>query len=316
MLTRLSDFPLRHAGIILACLSCLSQAETLTLQASADTSLWEADPDFNFGAQTEIVAGSLGSMVGQARSRILLQFDIASQLPPGAQIQSAQLRVTVVKTPPGGASSTFALHRVLLPWTEGASSGPLPGGSQASNGETTWKSRKHGTVEWSIPGGAIGVDFDSQVSGTATIVSNGTYNIELTARGIDDLDAMRNSPLENYGWVLRSQSESIGKTARRFAARENNSNAPSLNITYELSLPFDVPLLEQGFDHNEEEIVLRIASQSGAIYRLEHALVPYGSDWTPLSSTTSDSNGPLEMRASTLGLTTAFFRITGTLPEP
>ena len=50
------------------------EAEVVSLPAVADTTLFEFDPDYNFGRQRTLPAGSIGNMSGAngARSRALL----------------------------------------------------------------------------------------------------------------------------------------------------------------------------------------------------------------------------------------------------
>lgn len=292
----------------MATLASLAQAQTVSVEAAADTALWELDPDFNFGAQTELVAGSLGSFGDTARSRILLRFDVANALPAGAVLESADLRVTVVRTPPGASSSTFALHRVLRSWNEGAQSGDLPGGATGLAGEATWNTL------WSEPGGELGEDFASEVSGTVRIDGNSAYVIDLNAQGLADVESMRSLPTMNHGWVLLTQSEETGKTARRFAAREGSTGVPSLTLNYEATVPFDVPLLESRLDVATKEVVIQVASQAGATYVLERALVEAPTAWSPVKEVISAETGPLEMRGETNDFDVVFYRITATSP--
>lgn len=66
-------------------------AEVVVLSAVADTSLFEFDPEYNFGRQRTLPAGSIGNMADAngARSRALYKFDVVGVIPPGSAIQSA-----------------------------------------------------------------------------------------------------------------------------------------------------------------------------------------------------------------------------------
>ena len=305
------------AAAFLACSFCATLeglSETLTLQASADTSLWELDPTFNFGGESELVAGTLGPFGDQARSRLLWRFDIATALPANAIIESAQLQFTVVRTPTGAQSSTFALHRVLQLWNEGSNTGELPGGAPASDDGATW--RTAGSSDWSIPGGALGTDFAAEASGSVAVVGNGTYTINFTESGLADLESIRANASASHGWVLISQSEDTPKTARRIAAKENSSGAPSLEITYTIPSPAEIPVLEQRFDREAEEVVITVSTELGTTYVLERVVSPAAQSWTPLTEVTGNASGTLEMRGSTAGLNAAFFRVTVTPPVP
>ncbi|MGA1238514.1 MAG: hypothetical protein ACO34E_16825, partial [Limisphaerales bacterium] len=101
-------------------------AATMELGPVADAGLMELEPDFNLGAQEDVPVGGLGALAANTVSRMLIRFDL-SGVPAGAVFQSARLRCEVVREPSGAVDSTFALHRVLVPWEEGGGEGPIPG---------------------------------------------------------------------------------------------------------------------------------------------------------------------------------------------
>src|SRR5262245_12913138 len=88
-------------------------AATFVLTPVADTSLYEGAADNNMGGQESIAAG--GNATG-ASFRALIKFDVADGLPPGAVIESASLRLTVIKAPGAASPSSFMVHRVLKNW--------------------------------------------------------------------------------------------------------------------------------------------------------------------------------------------------------
>ena len=90
--------------LIVALSSHLVCADVVTITPVADTCLFEKQEDFNWGAQTEIVAGVLGFNEGYPMSRSLLKFDIAAEVPAGSTITGAQLTLLATKTPPGAPS--------------------------------------------------------------------------------------------------------------------------------------------------------------------------------------------------------------------
>jgi hypothetical protein len=206
-------------------------AELIELHASADTALLELEPDFNLGGQAELVSGTLGPAAGNTRSRLLIRFDL-SAVPDGAAIQSAGLLCTVSKEPEDPVESVFALHRMLKPWSEGRGGGSPPGGSLAQPGESTWNERLSGSEAWADPGGFLGEDFAVTPSGSERIEGVATYEIEIGAAGLQDLEDWLAEPSTNYGWVLLSESEDIPKTARRFTSREAQMNPPRLLVRY------------------------------------------------------------------------------------
>src|SRR5436305_15234771 len=105
-------------------------AATLSLRPTADTTLQEAYPDYNFGDGTTFTAG--GRRLG-GRTRGLLQFDIADNLPANSVINSVTLTLNVVHVPSGAVASIFDLDRVLSPWGEG--NGSDMGGSPGLAGQ-------------------------------------------------------------------------------------------------------------------------------------------------------------------------------------
>ena len=293
----------------LACFAVVG--EEVTLGPVADTCLWEFDADFNFGAQTDLPAGTLAVQGDRARSRALFRFDFSS-LPNISSVISAQLNVTVTRSPPAAANSTFALHRVLKPWREGTKSGEIPGGANATAGETTWNQRLHGETLWETPGGQMGIDFGAAVSGSAIIRGNGRYEFQLTTQGLADVQSMRTDPSSNYGWILITQAEGTAKTARRFGSREHASSAPELVISF--APPFTVPLVNALFDTEAEEVVITVSALASASYRLERALSESPNTWVTVAQETPMETASLPLRASTAGLEVAFFRVTGSPP--
>jgi hypothetical protein len=202
-----------------------SSAGTVTLEPVADTSIYSAFPTFNFGGGTTITAG--GRPHG-GESRGLMLFNLQSALPPGAVIQSVSLRLTVLGTPPNGAvNSVFDLNMLGASWAEGT--GSDRGGSVAGANEATWNKR-FGTSgsPWATPGG----DFSSSVSAFVSILADGNYTIASTPALVSNVQGWLNNPGSNFGWLLRSESESIGGTIRRFGSHENPAASPELSIQY------------------------------------------------------------------------------------
>ncbi len=203
-------------------------AATLTLAPSADACLFEFDPNNNLGGSTHLAAGTINT---GHHTRALYRFDL-SEIPTNATIENVTLTLRVVITPPGGAASTFGLHRMLQSWGEGVHVGNR--GSLASASEVTWLSRAHGTASWSSPGGAIGSDFASTVSASTLVAGNGTYTFNTSNDLVRDVQTWVRAPAENHGWMLRSLSEGVKRSARRFASREDPPNAPVLLMQYSL----------------------------------------------------------------------------------
>jgi hypothetical protein len=203
-----------------------AQADQITLRPVADTSLLSAYPTYNFGGGRTFTAG--GRPLG-GTSRALLLFDL-TPLPADAIIVSASLRVTVVDIPTPSVNSVFDLHRLTASWGEG--NGSDRGGSPAGANEATWMNR-FGTsgMPWTIPGG----DFLPTVSASVLVRgfdSSTTYTFDSTPNLVADLQGWLSDPADNFGWLLESESESIPRTIRRFAARTDLARSPLLTIQY------------------------------------------------------------------------------------
>lgn len=213
---------------LVALLSCPVHlaAQTVTLKAVADTTLFESSPNNNMGSEPTMNSGQRRK---GGRTRGLVRFDL-SAIPSDAIVTSAALTLGVVKSPSGGANSTFDLRRVLVLWGEGAKTGQ-GGGSLATANEATWNSRLHSVTTWASPGGQIGADFSSTISASKSVSGNASYVFMNLA---SDVQGWLNSPASNNGWVFSSQSETTPTTIRRFGTREAPSSAPSLRIDFVL----------------------------------------------------------------------------------
>ena len=178
--------------------------KTIQLKASADTVLFEKDPDNNFGAVDSL---AVGGTAGGPLARSLLKFEVAAALPSNAIITSAHLNFEIVKVPTsGGQPSDFRLHRMLQNWSEGTNAGG-PRGAAAVAGESTWNFRVHPTVRWSQPGGAAPVDYWPSASASVRVAEIGRYEFVSTPELTADVRAWRANPANNFGWIMLSQAE-------------------------------------------------------------------------------------------------------------
>jgi hypothetical protein len=133
-------------------------ADTATFRASADTSLFEPNPGNNLGAATL----ASGETANAGLTRAILRFNLTTNIPAGAKINSVRLTVRVTKVPPGQLSSTFGLHKLLKDWGEGRRTGDR--GQAAAAGDATWTMRMAPSTPWGVPGGQSGVDYISAAS--------------------------------------------------------------------------------------------------------------------------------------------------------
>ena len=275
---------------------------------TADTCLFELDPNFNFGAQRDLPAGTLGPMGGRLRSRLLFRVDVASGLPEGAEIVSAQLLTKVTMAPVGRANSTFALYRVLVPWAEGDKRDvDNPGGAEASDGESTWAQRIQAETNWAEPGGGFGTDYADQPSASRVISGTGSYNFPFTPQGLADLEEMLREPEKNYGWVLVTEQEGKAKTARRFAAREHRTDPPMLEIKYAVA-PSDAPVLSISTSRESNEIFVRFQANADQPYLMQSTTDLITNSWQDERIIQLATGGIAEFR-NNLNESAQFFRI-------
>jgi len=130
-------------GILLLSLCCTASATLVNLSSSKDTTLNQSNPDNNMGGHDNVHSGTTN---GGGKRRGLFAFDLSS-IPALATINSVTLTLTV---PSGNTAnpSTFNLHRLLTPWTEGNKTGN--NGAAATAGESTWNTA--GPAAWATPG--------------------------------------------------------------------------------------------------------------------------------------------------------------------
>lgn len=258
-----------------------ARSTTMVLMPSADTALLELHPDFNLGAQDDLPAGALGAAAGGTRGRILLRFDLAGSLPASATLESARLEVTVTRVPAGGgANSTFALHRLLSPWIEGAQKGGLPGGNTAAPNEPTWRDQASPNQPWAAPGGAPGLDFEAAPSATERVAGTGLYAFDLGQDELRRMEQWIRDPDSNLGWILLSQSEDVDRSARRFGAREHSlpDSRPRLVLEVTLSTEPTPPVIKD-LTVDGERATLAFDAEPDIRYSLQGTADPARGPW-------------------------------------
>jgi hypothetical protein len=207
-------------------------AGVATMTPSKDNTLYEsATGALSNGAGQFLFVGRTNQKNGIRRA--LIAFDVASTLPAGAKIRSAQLTLTMSQTIAGPES--VALHRVSADWGEGTSDAQIMGGgggTAATTGDATWLHRFFSTDLWTNVGG----DFVASVSASISISGNGDYTWGSTPAMVADVQGWLDDPTSNFGWLLQGDEQSAG-TAKRFNTREN-TDATSVP---ELTIEFDPP---------------------------------------------------------------------------
>jgi len=212
-------------------------ADTVIFYPVADTTLFETDPNNNFGADSTLVAGTTAGSRGLAlRSRALIKFDPGSSIPTNAVISSASLTVKVDANPTPRADSVFDVRRVLRSWNEGKKSGQR--GAAATSGETTWRARFFGTTNlWAVPGGATNVDFSATIGASTMVRGVGVYTFASTSNLVADVQSWLQDTNSNFGWIMMTESEGTPRTARRFYARERKNTNDIPRLVVEFAVP-------------------------------------------------------------------------------
>lgn len=251
-----------------------SAVEVLTLTPVADTALFELSPTNNLGAVASLPAGTINQ---GRRSRVLLWFDPASALPPGAWVTSVSLEVTVQRG--SGPASAFALHRVLAGWEEGTGGAEGNNGSAARPGEATWERRIHPDVPWTVAGGASGADFVAEPSATLVLGDPAEYVFASTPALVADVQRWLDQPGSNHGWILLSQDEATAGTSRRIGSREDLAVGPRLVV--EFLTVAERPRFD-GIARLGDEVELRFRVEAGRLYAIEHAESLPSVNWTVL----------------------------------
>jgi hypothetical protein len=210
------------------------RADTITIVADRDTSIFKDLPNNSAGADQSMFIGTTRS---SSPRRALIDFDIAGSIPAGAIITSVRLTLFEEQSAPGETRARpIELHRLLADWGEGTT-------GQGQNTKTgrgfptppdgttaTWTSRFYNSVPWSTPGG----DFLAASSGSTLVgTARQAYVWDSTASMVSDVQSWLDDPTSNFGWLLLGD-ESAALTARRFDTREATNSAlrPMLEITY------------------------------------------------------------------------------------
>jgi len=157
----------------------------------------------------------------------VIGFDVASQVPPGARIDSVALILNVASAP-NDTPRVIALHRLLSDWGEGASVSSGGRGAPSDSGDATWRHTFYDTDFWTTPGG----DFVSAATASRLVDPSGSHTWSSSTMTAD-VQLWLDDPNRNFGWILIGEESSVS-TVRRFDSRENGaiSNRPQLVIHF------------------------------------------------------------------------------------
>lgn len=215
-----------------------ARADTIVIMPSLDTTLVETQfGDLSNGMGTALCVGNTGQGSGLDRRRSLVYFDIASQLPAGAAINSVSLQMRVTMTQSGAQPIT--MHRTLASWGEAPSFNSGCSGSAAANGDATWLFRDYdandptSSTPWTNAGG----DYDPAVSASTMVGFAGFYT--WSSPGLaGDVQSWLIDPTNNFGWIFIG-TEVGSSNGKRFDSREapTPSFRPSLTIDFDPAAP-------------------------------------------------------------------------------
>jgi hypothetical protein len=229
-LTRLTTIAL---AVLL--LPAVAHSKSVTIPAAKDNTIFENAPNNSAGGAAGIFAGTNNA---PSKRRGLLAFDIAANVPPGATITGAQLRMHLGLSP-NTNNQTIGLHRLMADWGEGTVGSGTPtvggfgNGAPAAAGDATWSARMFGSSPWTNAG-ATG-DFIALASTSAVVGGSpdSPHTWLSNAALISDVQSWLDSPATNFGWALVNANETSAQTFKAFYSQsatlnsQNNSLDPS-----------------------------------------------------------------------------------------
>ena len=205
------------------------ESRVIVLWPSKDNTLYQSGVgSISNGAGQHIFVGSTNA--SDAR-RGVISFDVASVVPAGSTIVSAELTLNMSRST--SPASTIELHALIADWGEGESDAMSSegNGTTAAVGDATWVHRMFPSVLWKTPGG----DFSFLASAVISVGGGNRYTWNATRKMIADVQGWVDDPSADFGWLLLG-NEATSRTAKRFDSKESPTagNRPTLTITYEL----------------------------------------------------------------------------------
>lgn len=208
-------------ALVVMASSAPAQLTTATIPASQDATIyWQAPGTADGGGQW--LHSRFDELADLQTHDFLLRFDVASQIPAGATVQSARIELVCVEVFSTAAFPLVA-QRVTQPWTEGPSDAAANEwvGVAAQAGDVTASHASFPTTAWTLPIVVPGV-----VTG-APMQPPGVWVLPSTPNAIAAAQAWLDQPAANFGLYLSTQ-ETV-----RIASRENGAlPAPRLVVEY------------------------------------------------------------------------------------
>lgn len=181
-----------------------------------------------------IYVGRTNQGTGVSIRRGLIYFDIATNVPANAVIDSVRLSLYQIGSV---KNATVNLHKVLSDWTEGTSFFDGGKGATATAGDVTWLSSSYPGTSWTTAGG----DFDATVSGSkkslVEIESGRSMSTFTTSGMATDVQYWLANSSSNYGWLLQGD-ETVAGNAEGFRSKDGTDrsyNSPLLKVYYSTS---------------------------------------------------------------------------------
>lgn len=301
-------------GLICVCLLAATiqstLAATVILQPVADTTLIEAAPNNNMGGTQFINAGTTAS---NTRNRALIKFDFSS-IPTAAKIRAAALTLEVTTLPNGGADpSPIALHRMLRAWGEGNKDSTLevsPGlGFPATTNEATWNSPFAFTTNtWSGPGASN--NFSATISSSTFAYGLADFpRFASTTQMVANVQLWLTNSSLNFGWMLKTETESVARTARRFGSREfagiDTNSPPYLEIEFVPPPKINAAQIVSG------QIRFSFLAETNQTYvvQFKNTLAATNA-WMTLTNISTQTNAANIFVSDLLSTNTRFYRVT------
>jgi hypothetical protein len=201
----------------------MAKSETVFIVANKDNTLIQ-NPlgSLSNGSGPYLFVGRTNQNANYIR-RGLVHFDVASALPAGARIKSAQFMIYLSKSQ--NFVGDISLHTVLSDWGQGTSSAIGGTGAPAALDDATWLNTFYPDFEWTTMGG----DYSMDAIAVITVGPDaGPYTWE-SRKMIADVQSWLMNPNENFGWILIGD-ESIPQSVMRFSSREVTCSDAPLSV--------------------------------------------------------------------------------------
>jgi hypothetical protein len=183
-----------------------------------DNTIWQSDPDNNYGGD---VSGFAGNLSGSPR-RILAYFDLSGVT---WNPSNTMIKADILYSLQNISGSSFGVTPYLLTrtWTEGTGYGNV------DHTDSTWNSYAAGSP-WTNPGGDYGA-----AAGPSTLMdtSQQAYVKRAVQINTSVINSWISSPSGNYGIVLMSDNETAADYIVTYTNEDYTaSNRPKLEIFY------------------------------------------------------------------------------------